>query len=321
MNRAAFFAALRSGPLFGNRLLQQQVEGTEALIDAAERHGVSNIHHVANILAQVYRETGAYMLPIKETVYASHKDKNPSDATVIARLDAAFAKGQLSWVKTPYWRDGWFGRGPIQLTHKANYERMGRRMGVDLVGNRDLALEKSIGADIAVIGMSEGLFTGKKLGDYNFPAALDASPSSNPRRIVNGVDGTDVEVAGYHRAFVSALQAAGFGSQPEIIVRPIPPIEETPMPHFPPIGHNGGPPLEPGYEHPPRPSPVEQSAKAVGAGKWAAIAGALWTAVVAADVLPAAFTTPEFIAAVTAFIGATAGAIGAYRAPKNAEPG
>lgn len=102
---------------------------------------------------------------------------------------------------------------------------------------------------------------------------------------------------------------------------PVPLPRPDPMPHYPPIGHNGGPPLvEPGYEHTPKPSPVEQSAKAVGAGKWAAIAGALWTAVVAADVLPPAFSTPEFIAAVTAFIGAAAGAIGAYRAPKNAEP-
>lgn len=82
------------------------------------------------------------------------------------------------------------------------------------------------------------------------------------------------------------------------------------------VGHSGAP----GYQHTPKPSPVEQSAKAVGAGKWAAIAGALWAAVVAADVLPPAFTTPEFVAAITGLIAATAGAVGAYRAPKNAEP-
>jgi hypothetical protein len=95
--------------------------------------------------------------------------------------------------------------------------------------------------------------------------------------------------------------------------------EEAAMPAPAPIGHNGGTALEPQMSGPP--SPVQQSAKAVGAAKWAAIAGALWTAVVAADVLPPAFTTPEFIAAVTAAIGAVAGAVGSYRAPKNAEPG
>jgi lysozyme len=107
----------------------------------------------------------------------------------------------------------------------------------------------------------------------------------------------------------------------DAIAVPVPkprPDEEAPMPA--PIGHDDGPTLDPQISRP-APSPVEQSAKAVGAAKWAAIAGALWTAVVAADVLPPAFTTPEFIAAVTAAIGAVAGAVGSYRAPKNAEPG
>lgn len=107
-------------------------------------------------------------------------------------------------------------------------------------------------------------------------------------------------------------------AHPVPLPRPEPTVIVQPLPA--PIGHNGGPVLEPGYEHVSKPSPVEQSSKAVGAGKWAAIAGALWTAVVAADVLPPAFATPEFVAAVTAIITAAAGAIGSYRAPKNAEP-
>lgn len=109
--------------------------------------------------------------------------------------------------------------------------------------------------------------------------------------------------------------------EPDATAVPVPkprPDEEAPMPA--PIGHDGGPTLDLQISRP-APSPVEQSAKAVGAAKWAAIAGALWTAIVAADVLPPAFTTPEFIAAVTAAIGAVAGAVGSYRAPKNAEPG
>jgi lysozyme len=70
----------------------------------------------------------------------------------------------------------------------------------------------------------------------------------------------------------------------------------------------------------PAPSPVDQVSKAVGAAKWSAIVTALWTVVVTADVLPSAFTTPEFTAAVTGLLAAVAAAIGAYRAPKNAEP-
>lgn len=62
-------------------------------------------------------------------------------------------------------------------------------------------------------------------------------------------------------------------------------------------------------------TPVQQSNKAVAAGTWAALASAIWTAVVAADVLPVQFTTPEFQAAIGGLIAAAAGAIGAYRAP------
>ncbi|AZN72245.1 DUF3380 domain-containing protein [Georhizobium profundi] len=97
--------------------------------------------------------------------------------------------------------------------------------------------------------------------------------------------------------------------------------EEAAMPMPTPAILSGSETAKPAIQVPRPASPVEQSAKAVGAAKWAAIAGALWTAVVAADVLPPAFTTPEFIAAVTAAIGAVAGAVGSYRAPKNAEPG
>ena len=201
MANAAFFDAVRTS-VFGGRMTQQQVDGTSALLAAGERYGVTDPHHMANVSAQVFHETGGYMLPIKETVMPSHKDKNPSDATVIGRLDRAFAKGQLSWVKTPYWREGWFGRGPLQITHMRNYEKLGKRIGVDLFKNRDMALDKNIGASIAVVGMKEGLFTGKKLADFAFPGALNAPAKSNPRRIVNGVDGTDAKIAGYHLSLI-----------------------------------------------------------------------------------------------------------------------
>lgn len=208
MNREAFFAAIR--PAFGNRLSQPQVAGMEAILDASIDAGVTDAHHVAHVLAHVRRETGGYMSPIKETVMPSHKDKNPSDAEVMQRLERAFARGKLPWVKKPYWRDGAFGRGPIQITHWRNYEKIGRAIGVDLRGNPDLAMDPTIGGKIAVIGMRDGLFTGKKLADFRFPAALDAPPKSNPRRIVNGQDGSDAEVAKFHRQFHAALVKAGW---------------------------------------------------------------------------------------------------------------
>lgn len=216
MNREAFFNAIR--PAFGGSLSASQVAGMNALLDAGA--GLP-LHHMANVLAQVRRETGGYMFPIKETVMPSHKDKIPSDAAVIARLDKAFAAGKLKRVKTPYWRDGWFGRGQIQLTHKANYAKFG-------ITNPTDALRPEVSARIAVRGMVEGMFTGRKLADYAFPAALDAPPAQNPRRIVNGQDGSDREVAGFHRQFAAALEKAGWGSAPE---RPPEPAPEAPDRH------------------------------------------------------------------------------------------
>lgn len=222
MNRAVFFAALRrrNSGVFGTSLSQAQVNGVEALLDACAANKVTDPHHVANILAQCYHETGTMMQPIKETVMARHKDRSPSDAEVIRRLDRAFAAGQLPWVKAPYWRDGWFGRGFIQITHRQNYAAFG-------ISNNDDALKPAIAAHVAVIGMRDGKFTGKKLADYNFPAAITAPWQHNPRRIVNGKDGTDARVATYHQAFHGAIVEAGGVTSPPV-TRPAPHVTETP---------------------------------------------------------------------------------------------
>lgn len=203
MNRAKFFDYVRDR--FGGKLDADQVAGMEALLDAGK--GLS-LHHMANVLAQVRRETGGLMMPIKETVMAHHKNKHPTDKEVIARLNRAFAAGKLKWVKTPYWRDGWFGRGFIQITHKANYAKFG-------ISDPNDALRPHISAHIAVIGMRDGMFTGKKLADYKFPDDLAAPPAQNPRRIVNGQDGSDAEVAAFHRQFAGALELAGWGQVKE----------------------------------------------------------------------------------------------------------
>lgn len=224
MDRASFYAALRSrtNTMFGTSLSQKQVDGIEALLDACLIHAISNTHHVANILAQVYHETGARMYPVRETFATSDKQ-------AIQRLEAAWKAGKLSWVKTPYWREGWYGRGFIQLTHEDNYRKLGREIGVDLTAKPELALDLKISADIAVVGMQRGMFTGKKLYDYVFPADLDNPPKTNPRRIVNGQDGTDKKVAGYHRAFFAAIQAAGGWQDKPRIVQPSIPLP-TPEP-------------------------------------------------------------------------------------------
>ena len=196
INRTTFFTYARRAP-FGGRLSTEQVEGCEALLDACQREGVTDLRRIAYVFASVFHETGGRMVPVRETFATS-------DRQAMDRLDAAWRAGKLKWVKEPYWRDGWFGRGLIQLTHRANYVRMGRRLGVPLDTNPALALELDTGARIAVVGMNEGLFTGKRLADYFNSETTDPVGA---RRIVNGTDKAKL-IAGYFEAFLGALQAA-----------------------------------------------------------------------------------------------------------------
>lgn len=208
MDRQAFYNSIR-GEI---KLTPFAVAGIDALLDEGEKAKLS-LHHMANVLANVRRETGGLMGPIKETVMPWHKDHNPSDAEVIKRLERAWKAGQLPHVKAPYWRigeDGYarFGRGQIQLTGDENYDRFGVTTAQ--------ALQPKHSARIAVQGMVAGAFTGRKLSDYKFPDDLHNPPSRNPRRIVNGRDGSDKEVAASHLMFADALEKAGWGRKPQV---------------------------------------------------------------------------------------------------------
>lgn len=203
MDATTFFAYARRAP-FGGRLSQGQIDGMNALFRCWDSHKIPapDKRHLAYILASVFHETGGRMLPVRET-FAS------TDAGAIAALDKAYKAGRLGQVSKPYWRKGangkaYFGRGDIQLTHEENYKTLGERIGVDLVGNPSLALDLDISAEIAIVGMLEGLFTGKKLTDY---FNLKKDDPVGARAVVNGRDKAKL-IAGYYKSFLDALEAA-----------------------------------------------------------------------------------------------------------------
>lgn len=223
IDKETFFSALRArnSGVFGTSLSQKQVSGTEAILDACVDFPLS---HTAHVLAEVYRETGGGMWPVKETVYSYSKDQNPSDALVISRLERAWKRDQLPWVHVPYWRDGWFGRGQIQLTHEDNYRKASALVDVDLVSNPSAALNLEVSAKIAAEGCRAGMFRGHRLADFDRPDGYD---HYSARDIVNGdKKAVGDEIAESAAAFEKALKAGNWRSVP--LLPPDVPVTDEP---------------------------------------------------------------------------------------------
>jgi len=187
---SAFFNAWRAR--FG-RLQQGQVEGIEFLITRMAGDALP-LTHAAYMLATAWHETAATMQPITE--YGGRRYFNKYDTgRLAARLgNTPEADG-----------DGYLyrGRGYVQITGHDNYARFSDLLGIDLTGTPDLALEPATAYQIMHFGMRDGLFTGRKLGDYLNSAHSDYF---HARRIVNGLDRAR-EIAAYARLAEQSLEA------------------------------------------------------------------------------------------------------------------
>ncbi len=94
------------------------------------------------------------------------------------------------------------GRGYVQLTGRANYAKAKKLTGVDLLINPDRAKEPELAYQIAMQGMKDGWFTGKKLSNYFF---ADTADYYNARRMINIVDKAQ-EIADIARGFSEILR-------------------------------------------------------------------------------------------------------------------
>jgi hypothetical protein len=153
---------------------------TRMIIDACIEHGLLR-NQCAYVLATAWHETAHTMKPVRE--YGGEK----------------YLKAKRYY---PY-----VGMGYVQLTWKENYEKAGKRFGVDFVKHPKYLLKPEYAAPILVVGMQEGWFTGKKLADY---MTLRKSDFRGARRIVNGLDKADL-IANYAKQFDALLKAAGYG--------------------------------------------------------------------------------------------------------------
>lgn len=137
--------------------------GTVAAIeDECIRQGLTLPAQIAYVLATVEHETAGTFKPVREAYW----------------LPEIFRKRMRYY---PF-----YGRGYVQLTWWYNYRFYGDLLGIDLVGNPDLALDPHIACFILVHGFRTGAFTGKRLTDYiNPPHKVDWIGA---RRCINGRD-------------------------------------------------------------------------------------------------------------------------------------
>lgn len=196
MNRRSFYAEVRSS-LFAGRLGQGQVDGMDALLDEFEQRAGFDRRWFAYILATTFHETARTMQPIEEFGRGRGRPYGEADADT---------------------GKSYFGRGFVQLTHKTNYDKLGRKLGKDLVANPELALQPEIATAIIFEGMVAGDFTGKKLGSY-FTAST--SDWYEARRIVNILDRAAL-IADYGRKFYAAVIAATNPSLAALTPDPMP---------------------------------------------------------------------------------------------------
>jgi putative chitinase len=179
-DRKKFFEEYRNrfGPL-----TQDLVEALEVLLSRIEqdnRFGTTETdrRQLAYCLATFKWETAHTMKPIDERGGAAYFNSRYGPQTKVGKTMLGNTKPG----------DGarFHGRGYVQLTGRRNYTKAKALTGADLLAEPDRAKEPELAYQIAIQGMIDGWFTGKKLGQF---IKDGQSPDfENARTIINGHD-------------------------------------------------------------------------------------------------------------------------------------
>ena len=218
-NKNAFFDDLRR-TLFQRGLRQAQVDGLNALLRETAAAGLT-LQQVAYVLATAYGETGTTMQPIEENlnyttvkrlldVFGHTLKGDPNIRSYLGnprRLANRVYAGRIG-NRNEASGDGWRyrGRGMGQITGRANYRKFGKVLGMPLEQQPGLMLDLDASAKALVVGMRDGLATGKTLADYINKNATDYRRA---RHVWNGMFAAS-RYAKHAKSFERALRAGEY---------------------------------------------------------------------------------------------------------------
>jgi putative chitinase len=168
-----------------------QIDSVNAIENSCNKFEIANTKQIAYILATTYHES-------------RFKPVNENGKGLGKPYGSKLKHKKVNQVHVPYYTPDkiYWGRGFPQITWYENYEMFGKLLGIDLLNNPELALDPKISADILVLGMKKGLFTGVGLNKY-FNNGDTADPIG-ARKIINGID-CNTLIARYYNEFLKVL--------------------------------------------------------------------------------------------------------------------
>src|SRR5688572_12544502 len=178
-DRKKFFDGYRTR--FG-MLTQELVDAFEVLLSQVERDNRfagsdTGRRQLAYCLATFKWETAHTMRPIDEHGGSGYFNSRYGPQTKVGKIlgNTKVGDGAL-----------FHGRGYVQLTGRRNYSKAKALTGIDLLSDPDRAKNPELAYQIAIQGMMDGWFTGKKLSQF----IRDGQPPDyeNARTIINGHD-------------------------------------------------------------------------------------------------------------------------------------
>ncbi|MEP6706426.1 MAG: hypothetical protein ABJC05_02840 [Pyrinomonadaceae bacterium] len=196
-DRKKFFDGYRSrfGPI-----TQDLVDALEVLLSHMEQddrfdNTETDRRQLAYCLATFKWETAHTMRPIDEHGSTAYFNSRYGPQTNVGKMLGNTKAG-----------DGalFHGRGYVQVTGRRNYAKAKALTEVDLLAEPDRAKNPELAYQIAIQGMKDGWFTGRKLGQFIKDGQADYE---NARTIINGHDKAQT-IADIARRFSEVLLLA-----------------------------------------------------------------------------------------------------------------